>query len=370
VKKRTDKVSRWELIVLALVAIGLFAVMMTSKRTARSEDYEVKSRAAGICEQAFAAIRDYRIQHDLAIDEINDPNRTGLIGSQYSLITAGRGDQTGAMTTTNPNFVAVCLTLLREARLKKGDVVAVGLDGSLPSLNVEVLAACTVLALRPVVISTVSSSMWGANDPMFTWLDMEAVLNQKGILPCRSLAASLGGDDDNGRGLSPAGRARLDSAIVRNQVSAIVPTSLEEAVARRLDVYRHAAGNRAIRAFVNVGNAVANLGAAEKALRSGIVSERPEQMPYPSVMRAMAEQGAVLLNFHDPSRLAYRYRFPVAPVPLPALAKGRMFVEKKYPVGLAIAFALIIIVLLFFVIEIDLDFYLRRLLRLAPPGNP
>jgi poly-gamma-glutamate system protein len=368
-KKRVEKVSAWELIVLAVISVGLFAVLMNSKQTAKYRDYDVKAAAANLASDAFKAVRDFRQQTGLPIDVINDPNRTGLIGTQYSLITYGRGDQSGVMTASNPNFVAVVIALMRKTGLKSGDVVALGLNGSLPALNIEVLASCQALGLKPVVISAASSGMWGANDPHLTWLDIETVLNRSGILPYKSVAASVGGEGDVGRGLSPEGRAWLDSAVSRNKVARLSADSLGDAVARRMEIYRHEAAGKPIRAFINVGNAVANLGEGAKPPATGVLDKRPEQLPDPSVIRAMTEQGVPVINLLDVNRLAYRYRFPAAPIPLPALAKGRLFVERKYPVGLALAFAIVIIVLLFVVIRFDLDFYVRRMLGLPPIAN-
>ena len=53
-----------------------------------------------------------------------------------------------------------------------------GIVGSFPALNVSLLAACEQMQLRALPITSVGSSMWGANDPAFTWLDMEKLLNQ------------------------------------------------------------------------------------------------------------------------------------------------------------------------------------------------
>lgn len=359
-RRRTGKVARWELVVLAGVALLLFAVMVRSRHTARAPDYELCRQAAQLSQTAFNAIKSERKRLGLIVDPINDPNQTGLIGSQYSLITSGRGDLNGVMTATNPNFVAVVLSLFRRARLKKGDIVALGFDGSLPALNIEVLAACSILGLRPTIISSLSSAMWGANDPLFTWLDMETVLNRTGILPFRSAAASLGGEDDNGRGLSPAGRAWLDSAVVRNRVPLLTAQSPAEAAEQRLMLYRRSAGTGKIRAFVNVGNSTVNLGADPGKVPTGIVDRRAAQLPEPSLVRLFAEQGTTIINLHDVTRLAFRYRFPVAPVPLPPLAKGRLFLEPRYRTELAAIFAAILVVLLFFVIRYDLDYYVRR----------
>jgi poly-gamma-glutamate system protein len=365
VRKRIGKVARWELVVLTLIAVGLFALLTRLARLTRAPDYGTRARAAEISQQALHAVREARLAAGLMIDSVNDPAGTGLTGTAYSLITSGRGDLTAVLTTANPNFAAVVVALLRRAGLRRGDAVALGLSGSLPALSIEVLAACRALELEPIAIATISSGMWGANDPFFNWLDIEALLGRRSILDVKSVLATAGGADDNGRGLSPGGRMLLDSAAARNAIAMAEPASLEHAVKLRVDAYRRTAGSRPIRAYVNVGNAPASIGVSERALPSGIVNRRPADMPSPSVAREMAEQGVRVINLQDIVRLAYNYRFPVAPVPVPPLARGRMFMEKRYPVVWAMVFAAVIVALLLIVIEIDLDYYARRLLGRA-----
>ncbi|MEO0108496.1 MAG: poly-gamma-glutamate system protein, partial [candidate division WOR-3 bacterium] len=343
-KRRVGKVSQWELILLAVVAIGLFALVVNSQQTTRARDYEARAQAAALAQSAFRTIRDYRLKTGYAPDAINDPNQTGLVGHQYSLITTGRGDQTGVLTSANPNFAAVVVAQFRRAGLRPKDLVAVGFDGSNPPLNVEVLAACSVLKLTPVIVTAVGSGAWGANDASFTWLDIEALLCQEGLLPYRSLAASIGGDDDQGRGLSPPGRIVAESAIARNRVRLLRASNLDEAVRARMALYQEAAGGHRYRAFINVGDAPVNIGDDGRPIPTGVVTRSPERMPAKSVARAMAEQGARVVNFRDILRLAYRYRLPVAPVPIPPLAKGRMFTERRYSVPLAALAALVIVV--------------------------
>jgi len=77
--------------------------------------------------------------------------------------------------------------MLMESELKKNDVVAVAFTGSLPGLNIAVLSALQTLNLKPLVITSVGASNWGANDPYFTWLDMERLLYDAEIFNYRSL---------------------------------------------------------------------------------------------------------------------------------------------------------------------------------------
>jgi len=169
-------------------------------------------------QQAENIIKEYRQQQGIFVDEENDPNKTALIGEKETLITTDRGNLTAKLTSLNPNLAAVIVDMFKQAKVKKGDKIAMSCTGSFPAMNIAVMSAAKVLGLKLVIISSVGASMFGANDPQFTWLDMEKLLYDKGIFPYRSVAASLGGGRDLGRGLNKTGRELISQAIERNQV--------------------------------------------------------------------------------------------------------------------------------------------------------
>src|SRR2546425_9233591 len=164
-------------------------------------------------ERAEHAIAARKRERGIPIDDRNGPEGYGIIGPQFTLITTDRGSQAAKVLAAHPNFAAAVTQMMLEAHVREGDLVAVGVTGSLPGLNLAVLASCRAIGAEPVVITSVGSSMFGATDPDLTWLDMESVLVQRGLWPYRSLAASPGGGGDVGRGLSPAGRQLIDDAI-------------------------------------------------------------------------------------------------------------------------------------------------------------
>ena len=79
------------------------------------------------------------------------------------------------------------------------------MTGSMPGANIAVLTACRALGVIPITITSVGASQWGANLVDFTWLDMESILFENGLISSRSIAASIGGRNDMGRLLSPSG---------------------------------------------------------------------------------------------------------------------------------------------------------------------
>jgi poly-gamma-glutamate system protein len=358
-KLRQGKVGKSVLIAFALFCIVLFIVEVGSVRKKKARLYEEKIAAAKTCEEAFEVVKKARKNLNIPIDEINDPNQTGLIGYQYSSITSGRSDLQSKLTSTNPNFAALFVELLYRAGARKGRTIAIGWNGSYPALNIALLSAVKALDLKPIIITSLTSSTWGANDPRFTWLDIEKYLRHTWEpMMVASIAASLGGEDDNGQGLSPEGRALLDSAIQRNGVSKIQPINLTDQIEKRINIYRQASGNQKPAVFVNIGHSVADVGDMRATTYTGILSQRNNKVIETSVIARMLAKRVPVINVLDVNRLAERFSLPIAPSPVPNVGKGKLFVEPRYSVYLAIVMVILIIVILFFVIRYDLEFYL------------
>ncbi len=361
-KWKFGNVPDWVLILLAVVSLGFFIALEKSKAPRKEPYYDLKLRAARLDLEAQKVLKEKRMKLGIPIDPINDPNSTGLIGHPFSIITTEKGDLISKWTSLDPNFAALVVDHLKRLNLKDGDYVAVAFTGSLPGINIAVLSALKTLNLKPIIITSLGSSSFGANDPRFTWLDMESALYEKGIFPWKSVAASLGGEDDLARELSPEGRDLLVRAIERNGVRFIEPTNLEEGIRRRVDIYIRESNN-SIRAFINVGRGAAALGRVVSEGREvphGVLS-RHDMFLFPnSVMRKMADMGVPALNYINIQSLARKTGLKIAPIPLPAPGEGKLFVREKYSVGLAAVLATILAFLLFFVVRFDLTKYLSQ----------
>jgi len=357
-KLRQGRVGKSVLIAFALLCIILFIIEVGSIRKTKSRNYAEKIAAAKTCEEAFEIIKTARKSLNIPIDEINDPNQTGLVGYQYSPITSGRSDLQSKLTSTNPNFAALFVELLTRVGVRTGDIIGIGWTGSYPALNIALLSAAKALNLKPVIITSLTASMWGANDPQFTWLDMETMLAQKDIFPYRSFAASFGGEDDNGQGLSPEGRILLDSAIRRNGILKITANSLTEQIEQRFNFYWQESGNQKLAAFVNINNGVANIGDIRVMPSTGILARRNNKVVEASVIGKMFSKKVPVINIVDVNRLAERYSLPIAPLSIPKIGIGKLFVEPRYSVPLAIVMVVLIVVILFIVIRYDLEYYL------------
>jgi poly-gamma-glutamate system protein len=333
----------WTLVGLAVLALLLQGVLERTRTSKRQRDYDLKLKAAEKAAAAFAAIREYRLRTNAVVDLVNDPAGTALIGPEFSKITNARGVLNAKLTSLNPNFAGVFIALFRRAGLRPGDPVALAVSGSFPGINISLYAALETMRLRPVVVTSIGASMWGANDPEFTWLDMETLLNEKNILDTRSAAASHGGGDDMGRGLSPEGRRLLREAAARNHVPMFSSHNIEDAIAKRMRFFDEQTGGRPYHLYVNVGGGVASLGSSHnRALLPHGLSFSLGAYNYPrkGCLVLMAERGVPVLHVLNIVALAQQYGLPVAPDFLPRPGEGEIFMRDTYRLPLAAAFLL------------------------------
>jgi len=361
---------------LALLAFAVYGLAESTKRPSPQRWFDEKLRAAQTAAMAQFVIRQRSAELGIHLDPTNDPNGTSLIGEQFTEITTDRGLLNAKLTVTNPNFAAAVVEMLKRAKLEPGDEVALGLTGSMPGLNIAALSACEALELRPLVITSIGASMWGANRPELTWLDMETALNGAGVLHCRSIAASLGGGADHGRGLSPNGRKLLREAIHRNGVELIEEDDLESSIQRRMELYDRNTTGR-IKAYINVGGGLASLGGTQNArLVPPGLSKNLGIRNYPvrGVLNRMAERDLPVINLLEVDRLAERYELPETPVPLPTAGEGPLFLRERYPVAPVIGCAVFLALAVFAFIRVDVAHYLagrRTPVRMyRPPQVP
>jgi len=333
--------------VLAILSLLAFIAVENSKVDVKQDWYAEKLQAAKLAKQAADTIREYRMKNGVFVDEVNDPNQTALIGQEYTQITTDRGNIEAKLSSTNPNFAAIIVQLLKDAGVEKGDNVAIAMTGSFPGLNIATLAALETLQTHPIIITSVGSSNWGANDPYFTWLDMETLLNKAGVYHTKSIAASTGGGADIGRGLSPLGRELIAEAIKRNKVPFIHEKHLEKSISLRMNIYKNLSKGKPVKAFINIGGGIASLGNTinGKIIPSGLTMFLPEgNFPVQGVMIRMGQNKVPIIHLLNINQLLTQYGLPKNPVPLPDPGTGEIFIHKRYNVTVTAIAATILVI--------------------------
>jgi poly-gamma-glutamate system protein len=285
---------------------------------------DIRVEAASLMARSLASIKALRLEKGLPLDRALDPNQTGIIGDEFTPLTTSLGDVAAKRTAANPAFAGVVAAYFERAGLGRGDVVAIGGSGSFPAFVLASLCAARVMDLRPVLIYSVGSSMYGANIPGFTFVDMLARLRAERLLPYDITAVAPGGEHDGGRGVlfDEDGTTLIDEAR-RSGLPLVEGATLPDRIRRRLQIFDAAAGGKPIRCFVNVGGATANYGdtAASLDVPNGLLLKVPllPESPSRGLLFEFAARGVPVVHLLYVKGLARENGLPFDPVPFPPL---------------------------------------------------
>ncbi len=344
---RPRAVSKTALILIAILSTGGLILVETVQVTKKRSFYEEKIKAAAMSVAGMEVIREARISLEVPIDPTKDPTGSGMIGIPMSPTTSISGILSAKQTSVNPNFAGVVVDMLKRAGVNEGDTVAVGVSGSFPAINLAVYAALEALKVKPIIISSTSASQWGANIPELTWLDMERLLFERGITSFRSSAASIGGYEDSGLGLSEEGRMLIDAAIERCGIPRLEPIDDFEAnIQRRMEIYRHHAHSAPIKCYVNVGGGAISVGRSigKKLFEPGLNRRPPAHLARADgVMARFIKEGIPVVHMVRITQLAEAYGMEIAPTSAPVIGDSAVFERTGYSSVVCVIVLLVIL---------------------------
>lgn len=330
---RPNKCSRRTLIAIGLIAVlGMTAVELFPT-VQQQRCNEVKLAAARRAQQCMQAVRQRRLELGCPIDRQLDPTGSGMIGPELSRVTSIPGHLGSKQASVNPNFAAVVVDMLVEAGVQAGDRVAVGYTGSLPCLDLAVCAALDAMQVEPVIIASAASSQYGANLPDLMWLDMERLLWERGLIGHRAVAASFGGYEDSGLGMSEEGRQLVLKAIQRSGVPLLDSHSFDESLAARLALYEQRGPLQSYAAYINVGGGTVSTGRAlgKKMFQPGLNLTLPSNVSGDdSVMAKFAERGVPVIHLVEIHQLARHYGLTNPVDEIPQVGQGGVFTRPHY----------------------------------------
>ncbi|RUO49349.1 poly-gamma-glutamate system protein [Pseudidiomarina donghaiensis] len=329
-----------------LIALALLALVLAENLRQRDpvvdKNYATMVNAAKIMREGMDVLKPLRAAR-APINPEFDPQRSGLIGLENSVVTTNQGGRESKQTTVNPNWAAVAVKLLAEAGVEEGDLVAVTVSGSFPAMNLAVYSALEAMGADAVIIASASSSQWGANVPGFTWLDMERELRAAGVISMKPIYASLGGIEDRGIGIADEGIDSLRGSINRAGITMIEPANYQEAVADRIAIFREYSADRSYKAFVNVGGGATIVGppGIDDMFKSGLQKDAPARaFAVDTVMGYFLQEDIPGVHFIGIKNLANRYGLPIAPVEPVPVGNGGIYSATVYNRWLALALGL------------------------------
>jgi poly-gamma-glutamate system protein len=330
------------LIIWAVVS-GLVLWGMEALRTPAADPlHGRKVSAAERMAEAARVVAAEREGRGIPIDPGSDPNRTGLIGPEFTPITTTLGHLPAKRTSTNPNMAGLIAHLLGRAGAAPGGCAAVAFSGSFPALNLAVLSALAAMEMRPVAVSSIGASTYGATHPDFTWPDMERALYERQVFPWRSVAVAAGGVERASPLFADEGLRLARAAMDRSGLPVLDENgerSLAADVQRRRQLYVEGCGGPPA-AFVNVGGSLTSIGNCRGVdrLPPGLLPPGSlETGPDCGLVHRMAADGVPVIHLLNVLGLARDHGLPVDPVPLPGVPDGRVMTAGGYSQPAALA---------------------------------
>ena len=316
------------LVLVAMINLLLVYLSYQSYSFTKSQDYELKIRAATIMKNALDLTKG------LDNPKVIDRFKSGLVGvdSTDSQMTTKKGFLESKVATTNPNFAAVFIDWFSAIGISSDisnvpDTVAVSMTGSFPGANIAFLSACKASNVYPVIISSIGSSSWGANQIDKTWIEIENTLIDANFFNYKSKAFSLGGDNDQLDELPDDIKQILENKIIKNNYDIISGDQMQDAVNKRIKKYKEQSSN--YKAYVNIGGSSASLGDSttskmylpglifgkDEAIADALDDEYYDEYEYqqeviPVVEYFLSEQKIPVINVRNINNLCEWYGLP------------------------------------------------------------
>lgn len=191
-----------------------------------------------------------KLNRGISIDKKLDILESGLIGEEFTGITTTLGDLDSKRLSTNPEFAAYFVKELKNKGLNKGDTVYVNMSSSFPGLNLSLISALDILNLRGVIINSIGSSMYGANNEGFTFLEMAEYLKSKNMIKNNIKLYTLGGDADEGLNFDEDTKKSLIERVKNMDIQRLDFKDLNDNIKKRINYYEEYPNPKY---FINIG---------------------------------------------------------------------------------------------------------------------
>jgi poly-gamma-glutamate system protein len=304
----------------AAVSIALWLVLEQALQRPIHPQFAEMLMAARSMQAASRVLWMEKDARGLTPSAQTDPNRTGMIGQEYTPITTTIGELPAKRTATNPDFAAALVRQIASLALARGTPVVIVVSGSFVGGDIAAITATETLGLRPIVIASLSASMWGANEPEFNLTDMLSTLRERNVIRTRAVAAVLGGGGAIGGSMDADGVAALRRSAARDGVPIVEARPVAAVIDALLTRINATAGNARPGAVINVGGALIGLGSCRESHEwpPGLTRRAPPCSDgTPGLAMRLAADGLPVLHIINMRRLALEWGLPFDPTPLP-----------------------------------------------------
>lgn len=240
---------KYSLYLLAIL-VGVCLVLGEKGVRDKHESFKEMLEAKNLMIKLSKVIYLEKVNRGINMNRKLDILESGLIGEEFTGITTTLGDLDSKRLSTNPEFAAYFVKKLKNNRVEKGDIVYVNMSSSFPGLNLSLISALDTLNLRGVIINSIGSSMYGANNEEFTFLEMIDFLKSKKMIKNSIDCYTLGGDGDEGLNFDEMIKKQLIERLKGIDINKLDFKNLNENIEKRISYYEKYPNPKY---FINIG---------------------------------------------------------------------------------------------------------------------
>lgn len=112
----------WQIhLVIAIMSIIGMVIVESFKINVKQPHYKEKVLAAQYMLKGMEILKRHRLEKVGPINKVIDPLRSGLIGVLTTPITSTTVDIDSKLTSVNPNWAAVIVSMLKEVKVKTAE---------------------------------------------------------------------------------------------------------------------------------------------------------------------------------------------------------------------------------------------------------
>jgi poly-gamma-glutamate system protein len=305
---------------IALVAVSVLCAGASASAAPATVDQMLT--AARMVQAAQAILLDEKKARGIWPGAKIDPNQTGMIGQEYTAMTTTAATLANKRTATQPDFAAALVKRIAALGVGKGDKVLVIQSGSFLGADIAIIAALEAIGAETILVPSLGSSQWGANDPDFNLMDILARLLDRGVIHTHPLALVLGGAGAEGRNMEPGMADFLRASVKRYGVTLVENDALPPIVDQLARLIDAAAGGRQnLKLMVKVGGSVISVGNCPENLKYE-TDIRPKSVgcsgTTPGLLYLPGTENAPILHLLNMRVLSEQLGFAYDAAPLPA----------------------------------------------------
>lgn len=318
-------------LLLLFLAAAAFVIYLTGNRV-RLPYADQMEAASRLHVKVVQAVKEERLARGYALVP-EDRLQLGLLGEEITDITTSIGNLEAKRTSQLPDMAALCVRLLEEAGVKKGDTVGACFSASFPGADLALLCAAEVMEVRLIYSATIGASNFGATLPGYVLPEMIQTAVDAGLLSTMPQMVSMGGDEDRGKNmigviLEETEEIEAMKTRLREEGFTLLEfDSFEADIAYRMQQMGE------IAAFVNVGGNILGIGNNEAALSFGQGLLKPSK-PALSAKSGLVEQylakGVPTVHFLNLKQLCMETGVPFDPVSIPEIGTSEVYYSHDY----------------------------------------